>query len=99
MLFGKTKEQRVKEYAEREQRVLDLVVPHEVYAWLPVQLENEQIAWFEKVWRIAHDIKIHGNKSKFRYYSNRDNALQDSELLNTNGVYRSEVLKRLSKVV
>lgn len=99
MLFGKTKEQRVKEYAEREQRVLDLVVPHEVYAWLPVPIENGQIAWLQNVWCIAHDIKVLGNKSKFRYYSNRESALQDSLLLNTNGIYRGEVLKRLSKLV
>lgn len=99
MLLGKTDHQKIKKFVEKKQRAINQVVPKKVFAWLPVRVENQQLAWLQKVWRVGYDIST-VCKMKYKYFLTKESALQASLSFNASPgyIYREEVLKCLNQV-
>jgi hypothetical protein len=83
MLLGKTLEQRCKEQDLKNSKVLDLSVPHKVFAWRPVKIETGQKVWLSSVWRIGIFRDWGYFPTEFQYFTNYQSAYERSSHWNT----------------
>ena len=97
MLLGLDDETQCQHASDKRQKELDMMIPHQIFAWLPHQVDNGQYAWLQKIWRFAHGFDY--SILLFKYARTQEVALKESKRLNgwlsNDYMFGAEVRKRL----
>ncbi len=68
--------------SDARERLLDLMIPHQKAAWLPVRLHSGQRAWLQKVWRIGYDFDLAKMTCRHESFATEKEALDHSLSVN-----------------
>lgn len=82
MIIGTDTRQRYLKKQAQKEELYKLMVPHEVFAWLPKSLGNGQYVWLQKVWRFAGNFSVLDNMPSYYYALTYEEALAASKSYN-----------------